>query len=126
MKSLSNAPLFWSEAQRDGQWRALAAKDVWQDVDVLIAGHTHAPRQGPLRPDGSAGKTVYINTATWAFIMTLSDADFSDAGFPAIDAVLRTRGDPGWNTLLAQQRLVRPRRYAYVDADVATLRTHQP
>jgi UDP-2,3-diacylglucosamine pyrophosphatase LpxH len=123
LRSMLDARQFWSVSAPDDQWRALARSPRFAAVDVLIAGHTHAPREGPLALGSAPTKTHYINTATWAFIMTLSDADFSDDGFRVLEAQLRTRGAAGFSLLERAGRLVRPRRYAYVDGGTSALRT---
>ena len=125
LKRFLDAAQFSDPGHRDEQWKQLARLHKADGTDIVIAGHTHAPRAGALTL-GSASKGQYINTGTWAYVMTLTKQHFDvPEKFVELERILRLPGNDGWNQLKDAGLLQPPRGYAFVDAAGAQLRRHR-
>jgi UDP-2,3-diacylglucosamine pyrophosphatase LpxH len=104
-----NAAAMELTPSEEEQKRAEELASAW-DVDTVVHGHTHAPRQQDL----GEGKT-YLNSGSWTLRMRI-DPDVED---PWGDLLADLREDPEMRGPAVQRRLVLQRTGVLVDADGA-------
>lgn len=95
----------FDRAAPDGQYGRAAARLRRGKIETVVMGHTHLARH-----HGDAAKAAYINTGTWADLVTVPEAALADGADAALTTFL---GD------LIHDRNVRSFRPTYADVLVA-------